>query len=451
MKHLLSSKWVIILPLIVALVIYGLLNLTKAELAQLDIEEIKRPVSTIVLKAITIRPKVSSYGYVRPSRVWEGIAEVAGEVVFRHPNLERGDLISKGELILQIDKTDYKLNLAQARATLKVIREQLNEVTVRQANTESSLNIEQESLDLSNQELARLEELFKTGAVGKSTLDSQKIQTLNQRQRTQELQNQLNLQIVEQSLLEARLEQAESEMAQAEENLARTDIIAPYDARVADVYVDIAQYVSQGAQLFVADDIAAAEIEMQVLPSHLEQIVRTSKTSQPFPVLPSSFKLLKKVFNLEGQVSVLRNQRKITWPADFQRISDRFDERTRTIGIILEVKNPYSNIIPGQRPPLIKGSFVEASLYSKAIDNQLVIPTIALREKNTVYVVRDERLRIQDVQLGIRQSGYVTIDKGLQEGDQVIVSPMPYVVDKMAVQSFPDENLQQQLSQMVQS
>ena len=50
------------------------------------------------------------------------------------------------------------------------------------------------------------------------------------------------------------------------------------------------------------------------------------------------------------------------WEARFARMSDTIDPQTRTVGVIVEVDDPYEGVRPGVRPPLVKEMFVEVEI-----------------------------------------------------------------------------------------
>ena len=68
-----------------------------------------------------------------PKFEWKAIAEVTGKVVYRHPNLEKGQVLPKDTEIIRIDPLDYELKLTQAQADLKSSQTQLAKLSVRRA------------------------------------------------------------------------------------------------------------------------------------------------------------------------------------------------------------------------------------------------------------------------------------------------------------------------------
>ncbi|WP_211089841.1 hypothetical protein, partial [Thalassobius vesicularis] len=72
------------------------------------------PVRVVTATSEIIRPNVNVWGNLRAAETWVAVAEVQGEVIWRHPDLEPGRLVPAGTEVLRIDPADYELALAQA-------------------------------------------------------------------------------------------------------------------------------------------------------------------------------------------------------------------------------------------------------------------------------------------------------------------------------------------------
>jgi multidrug efflux pump subunit AcrA (membrane-fusion protein) len=127
---------------------------------QAEPEEAARPVRVIEATAGDFVPRALGYGYVQPGTVWEAVAQVAGKVVYRHPDLERGRLLEAGSELLRIDPANYELAVARIEANVEAVRAELEELEVRRANTESTLQIVRRTLALAEQDLTRKRKLL---------------------------------------------------------------------------------------------------------------------------------------------------------------------------------------------------------------------------------------------------------------------------------------------------
>jgi multidrug efflux pump subunit AcrA (membrane-fusion protein) len=104
---------------------------------QAEPAEVAKPVRVIEVAPADFVPRALGYGFVQPGSVWEAVAQVSGKIVYRHPDLERGRLLEAGSELLRIDPADYELAVARIEANLEAARAEREELTVRQANTES--------------------------------------------------------------------------------------------------------------------------------------------------------------------------------------------------------------------------------------------------------------------------------------------------------------------------
>lgn len=410
--------------------------------------ETTQPVRTIAMEPLAFVPRAIGYGTVEPGTVWEAVAEIPGTVIERHPELERGQLIEAGTVILRLDPTDYELAVARIAATLDSIAAEMEELEARQANLRASLEIERRAVDLAERELARARQLLARGTASQSRVDEAEQTLLSQRQRVQELENELNLIPARRRVLEANRQVNRVERDQAERDLARTDIAMPFDGRIAEVQVETAEYVAAGQVMAVADGIDVAEITAQVALVHMAPLIpRDIDPSQlPAPALAR----LPERLGIAAEIRLDFGDRTARWPARLDRISETIDAETRTLGVIVQVDDPLRRAIPGQRPPLTKGMYVAVELQGEPRPGTFVVPRVALHRREgappLVYVVDEaDRLAFRAVTPGPEQDDLVVIEDGLQAGDRVVVSDLVPAIEGMQLSPRRDEALAEAL------
>jgi hypothetical protein len=112
--------------------------------------------------------------------------------------------------------------------------------------------------------------------------------------------------------------------------------------------------------------------------------------------------------------------------------------------MVVAVEKPYEGVIPGVRPPLIKGMYASVEFLSTPRD-LLVIPRKALHE-NRVYVVSAENtLAIRPVQISYSQGQLVVIKEGLKEGDKIITSDLVPVIEGLKLELIESEEYQKEI------
>lgn len=389
------------------------------------ISERATPVAYIVAQPQSVVPRVTGFGIVEPGRSWNAVAQVQGRIVALHPDFVRGGTIRAGQQIAQIDPEAYELAVAQAEANVRSGVAQLAELDANAEATQALLAIEREALDLAERELNRQRQLAERGQLADSAVEAQQRSVLGQRAAVQSLENQLNLVPAQRDALEQALAVSEASRDQARLDLDRTQVLAPFDARVASADVDIGEFVSPGSRLGTLDGVTTAEIDAQVAPQEMARLSRLifANRDNPFhPAFLAGDSLTARVrLNVDGFAP--------EWSAQVDRITDGVDAQTRSIGVIVTVDNPYGLARAGERPPLIKGMFVEVDLQGPVVEDVIVLPRSAIENGRIMVVDEAGRLAFVEIANAVFQDDLAMILAGaLAEGTQVIVSaPSPAI------------------------
>ena len=428
-------RLLIIPAIVIGVVIFMLMTGGKSEAPRIEQGERATPVRFITVKLQNVIPIAVGNGSVTPTRVWSAISQVQGRVIELPSQFRAGMVIKKGQTLLRIDDTDYTLALAQARAAIQATEAQLSQLQAQENNLNSSFKIEQEVFDSVEKEWQRLKKLARQGTVSTSQVEAQERAYLAQKQQLQNIKNSLELLPSERSVLNAQRAQQQAQLEQAQLNLERTTIVAPFNARLAEVNVEQDQYIRAGEVLAVLDDMDQAEVEAQFPLEHFSQLVPPidikavlAKGEMPGPHL----------FNLNATVLLRRNGEVIAWNARFVRTDAVIDPQTRTVGAVVAVDDPYVGAAPPLRPPLVKGMYVSVKLEGPAHKHQIVIPRQALHVDQVYVINQENRLAFRKVEVFLRQPGFITIASGLKEGDRVVVSDLIPAVQGMLLKAVDD-------------
>jgi len=404
------------------------------------------------LKVITVQSMpfvltARGFGITRPAQTWRAVANVAGRVVQRHPQLHSGTLLPAGTLLLSLDPSRYHLAIAAAEAELASLAAERSQMTTETENTNQLLQIESERLQLSQRELGRIERLVDTDAVSLSRLDEQRRTTLSQRQLVQSLENQLALLPSKKQYLDGQTQRAATQLKQAHEDLKDTRFIAPYDLRIRDVAVEEHQHVSVGQQLFLADNIEQAEVEAQVPLSMLRRLmaaVSISVTPQD-AVLDLSQRLDFSAIRAEVRLAGFPA---VNWPARVSRVASGLDPQTRSGRVVVTVEKPYSLARVPKLPALQRDMYVLVSFAANSQGPLLVVPAAAVHQGEVYLLDTDNRLQRRAVTVSFEQQNLAVIATGLAAGDRLIVDDPLHAVAGMEVTPYRDLGLEQHLSQL---
>ena len=377
----------ILLPIAIvgtAVVISIAMNLLKPAPVKAEAPDTAVAVKTLILQRAQAVLSVESQGTVTARTRTALISEVSGRVLKVSPTFVVGGTFNKGDLLLELDPTDYEVALQRASAKLISMNAQLTFEQARAVQAEKEWGM-----------TGRPAEEAPLLALRKPYLEEARANVL----------------------------QAEAEVKQAKLKLSRASIRAPYAGMVAIKGVDVGQYVAVGAPLGETFAIDFAEVRLPLTKRDLSMMNSFSSAD--------SHSHLEVI--LEGSIDDSMKQ----WPAKLVRSEGVISKQNRALYVVVQVDDPYGKLKSGNSKatsPLLMGTFVTAIIGGKTIDNAFAIPRHAMLEGNKVALVdAEQRLRFRVVEpiFGDDQFYYVT--DGLENGDEMIVSAMGVPIEGMRV------------------
>ena len=117
-----------------------------------------------------------------------------------------------------------------------------------------------------------------------------------------------------------------------------------------------------------------------------------------------------------------------TFPGKVLRLAPMVDQRTRALRAEVEIDNHTDRLRPGM--------FVEVTLIGERRENVPVVPRAAVTDRGgrpVVFVLRQQYVSQQPVELGLGDEERVEIRSGVAQGDLVVVSGLETLTDNMAV------------------
>jgi len=373
----------IIVPAAIVLVaIFGAVTLlaTSPQLEPTMPEPVATTVRVLNVEPESIRLTVHSQGTVAPNTESELVAEVSGRVVWKSPALVNGGSFAKGDELLHIEDRDYRSTLERARAALSRAEAEYQH---------------------SRFEFERLESLEARQLASRSALENA--------QRAFRV-------------AEAVLQDAHAGLAQAERDVERTRLYAPFQGLVRRQSVDIGQFVSRGAAVATLYASAEAEVRLPIADRQLAFL------NVPMGLLGELPPEQQPAVTLSAEYAGQR----LTWSGRIVRTEAAIDIASRMVHVIARVANEDQPI------PLSVGLFVNAEIEGLVADGIVRLPRTALREGNQVLIVdADNRLRFRAVDTLRLYQDEVFIQHGLGPGDRVCISPLQTVVEGMLVEPLP--------------
>lgn len=397
------------------------------------------PVQVVQATPHTGTLDLSVNGVVIPFREVELSTRVGGEVIFKSESLSPGHTIEKGELLLRIDDSDYKLEVSRLEREVAQADAELERVEIDRLNAERLLKINRDVADLRKRELNRVAQLRRQNATSATENDAAELALLTAAQQATTQENQIRSLDAQAKSLTMTKELATLLLQRAKMDLERTQIVAPFAGVV------IANHVEQNATVTSNSLIATIEDTSRVE-------VRCSLHDDEIPLLQSPDFKTSNAYDLPAvpvTIEYERGGQLFAWSGVLSRQDGLgLDQATRTLPVRIRVDQPTSNL--GARSTggqvsrghlddplaLVRGMFVKVNFHCQPSRSLAVIPESALRPGKQVWLMRNETLVMASIRIVRIEAGRVYIDmtsSPLRIGDQIVSSPVPNARDGLAV------------------
>ena len=374
-------------PLIVICLAFGIcywLYWSQPEPRKFPQREVVPEVQVNVLRPQAYQVWLSSQGTVQARTSSTLVSQVRGEVTWVSPSFRAGGFFEEGEVLLQIDPRDYRMEVTVAEAGLAQAEFRLSE---EQANATQAIS------------------------------DWKRLQPDTE-------PNDLVMRKPQLRQAEANVESARARVEIAKLNLERTKISVPYAGRLLSKNVDVGQFVSPGNMLAEIYAVDYAEIRLPL-----------SERQFAFIDLEESYRGedVEKTDGAEVFLTWSVGNESHEWKGRIVRAEGALDARSRQLFIVAQVDNPYGKQIDG-KPPLKVGSFVQANIRGKLLEGMFVIPRELYRKNEYVLVVdKENKLRRRQITVEWGDEQNLVVSGGLEAGERICLTPMNFPVDGMTV------------------
>lgn len=334
-------------------------------------------VNTVQVERSNFTPKISAMGTVVPSQDVMLSPRVGGQIIELSENFTPGGYIEEGEMLLQIDPADYRNALQQRKSELQQAQTNLEIEMGRQNVARQDYELLDDSLTNENRSLVLREP-------------------------------QLNA-------ARSNVQSAEAAVEQAELNLERTTIRAPFDAYILSRNVNLGSQVSPGDELARLVGRDTYWIETTVPLRHLRWIDVPQNGNGGSPVKIRNRSVWDEGEYREGSL--------------FRLVGTLTDE-TRLARILVEVPDPHGyEQENSDQPRLMIGSYVVADIQAQELQNVVRLSRDYVRQDDTIWVNENDTLRIRDAEILFRDANYAYITEGLEDGEHVVTTNLSTVVD----------------------
>lgn len=332
---------------------------------------------------------VSAMGQVSAARDITLSAEVSGLILSMDKNMYPGGYFAKGDNMVQIDKSDYLIAVAQAQTN------------VTSAKTELAIE------------------------AGNQLVAEKEFELLGENVSKQEHDLMLRKPQLEQ--LKSSLKATTSSLDLAKKNLSRTTITAPFNGMIENLSTNIGSLVGGGSGLaqYVGTDTF-----------WLELLVPVSD--------------LKWITFAEGDKagSEVKISNDSAWPAGSFRIghvmrqSASLEEDGRLAKITVSISDPLSLQNENKdKPKLLIGSYVKAEIASGTLDNIVSINRKYIHDGNKIWLMTKEgSLEVREITPIFKDQDQYFIKDNLIEDEMLITSTIAAPIEGMLVKLAGDKS-----------
>jgi HlyD family secretion protein len=340
---------------------------------------------------------VTAYGKIIPRTDVKISAYVPAKIV-RMP-VKEGDWVKKGDLLVQLDDTEYRAAVNQAKAAVSSARASLDQAQLtydRQKGLFEKKLTSQEQFDMS-----------------KTDLD----------------------------LAKAQYQQAVANLDQANYNLSKTTMTSPMDGLVTSLNAEVGEIVmvgtmnNPGTVIMIVSDMSIIEAEVEVDETDIAEVKLDQKAQIKIDAFPdTTFEGKVTEIGHTAQISGLGTQDQVTnfivkvmllneVPAIRPGMSASVDITTNSRTDVLSV--PIQAVVMREEGDTLsakksKEQGAVASTDSLSAEKPKKKGKEEKKEVEGVFVVKDNHAKFEKVTTGIADQQNIEITSGLEDGQTVV-------------------------------
>ena len=402
--------------LIIAIAIagfYGMMQ-SKQEKPKLQKAEKIWQVHTVPIVFQDISPEITLYGRVETPRKATLKAAVVADV--KKASVLEGTLVESEQILVLLDDTDLQIMLSQRRAERAEIDALISSERIRFKRDRSLLNNEMKLLELAENAVVRMQKLIKTNLASKANLDDSLGDKQRQTLTVERLKYDINEHPARLAGLVARQARAKALFNQAEVDLSRSIIKAPFSGRIAKLEIAVGDRVRVGDPLLMLYDLANLEVRAQIPGRYISAVrkqLEQGETPNATAILDGELVLFE-LLRLSGEI------RQDSGGVDgLFRLTDRMNA-------------------------MALGTFVELKLKLVQQSSVAAIPFDALYELDRVYRLNEGFLemvqikRIGEYQLQSGEKQLLIRSEQLAESDIIIRTQLPNAISGLRAEAVQE-------------
>ncbi len=394
-----------VLIVVISIVVFAYFKSTKPEALPVEIKQKVWAVDVVTVKMSDKSARVNLFGKVESSSLVTVSSPVSG--VIGDLGVQEGSGFIKGQKIISLSDLDLKPPLRFAKAEVVDIVAQQNLAELSHKANKKRLKFEAEVLEIRKKSLARNQKLLTKNLVSPSDLEKIKESLVRQEMQVIVARLLVDEYQPKKMQLEARLSKAQVDLQQAEVNLARGRVMAPFDGRVAKVFVSEGDKVQSGTNLLSFYALDGLELRAKI---PFENIAMVNESLISGQTMFAEWVVNGEVYNLP----LVR----LSGEADASGMDAFF-----SLPQGLKITRP--------------GNLLQVSLVGKLHENVFSVPASALFGLENIYIVDNGKLHLKKVKnLGktlVNGRLEVLLKGNLKSGNKVLITPLPNAMSGLKV------------------
>ncbi|HEX9283214.1 MAG TPA: efflux RND transporter periplasmic adaptor subunit [Gemmatimonadales bacterium] len=353
---------------------------------------------------------VTASGKIQPKKKVDISADITGRIT--RIAVREGDLVTKGQFLLQIDPTIYQANLQQAQATM--------------ASSQAAAVQAKANQDQAERALRRTKEL--------------RTQSPNLISEEQLEQAQTAFDIAEANLTAAQhqVEQARAAVQSARDNLRKTTLIAPMSGRVTRLPVEEGEvavpstFSKDVGLLMTISDLSVIQAEVKVDETDVVRVHLGDSVEVSIDAFPDT--------TFTGHVTKVSNSSVLTATQSATGQSDRAVDYEVEVTLnrpptdIRPDLSATARIVTDMRQQVLSIPIIALTVRENkpvSTENRPVDTTAAQKKKDTegVFVVKDGVATFRPVKVGIAGDEYFEVSDGVKDGETIVAGPYQAIRD----------------------
>ena len=374
-------------------------NASPVDPAQTTAKVERRNLTSTVLATGAVKPQVGAEVRVG--------ARISGKVERLFANI--GDVVKKGQVIAELEKADLEAAVEQRAAELRMAEAKLGAIkSLRPREIEKAqADVAQceATAEWARKELARQEGLLKRNVASQQVYDQAKEQSLVSEARLASTAKALELAKTgyEEDLKQATtdVDRAKAVLTNDKVQLSYATITAPIDGVIGSVSTQEGETVAAGlsAPTFVTIiNLSRLQVDAFVDEVDIGKVKPGQKATFTVDSFPSR--------EFSGKVVAIYPKAVI-------------QENVVNYDVVVEITDPYEGLL---RPEMT----ASVTIQLEARENVLAVPAKAVKRekgKNVVYLVSNGQAQPREVKVGWKDSQWIEIMSGLEEGQTVLLEP----------------------------